>query len=103
MLPGRCDASLKKVGCELQDRSYDHVLKQDEREDEAFHPLCEYVARNPERAELVDVDGYGRYPYTGCLIPGYPELHPFEDGFQERFSRIVSHLRSNGLQQLLDL
>jgi len=29
------------------------VLCSDERQDQAFHDVCEYVARNPERAGLV--------------------------------------------------
>ena len=50
--------TLRRIGYELQDQAYDHILRSDERQDEAFHDVCEYVARNPERAGLVPVDGY---------------------------------------------
>ena len=58
---------------------------------------CEYVARNPERAGLVAVDAYAAYAYSGCLVPGYPELKPFEADFWTRFDRSVSYLRKHGL------
>ncbi|WP_063870175.1 hypothetical protein [Novipirellula maiorica] len=58
---------------------------------------CEYVARNPERAGLVAVDAYAEYPFSGCLVPGYPELKPFEPDFWTRFNRSVSYLRKNHL------
>ena len=45
--------TLRRIGYELQDQAYDHVLPIHERQDEAFHDVCEYVARNPERAGLV--------------------------------------------------
>jgi len=73
------------------------VLRSDERQDEAFHDVCEYVARNPERAGLVPVDGYSGYKFSGCLVPGYPQLRPFDDGFWNEFDRVISYLRANGL------
>ena len=95
----RLNQLLGKIGLELQDQTYDHVLKGDERQDEAFVEICEYIARNPERSGLVGTDEYRRYLYTGCLIPGYPELNPFADDFWTRFERTVSHLRRSGIRQ----
>ncbi|MEX0701432.1 MAG: hypothetical protein WD069_04990 [Planctomycetales bacterium] len=88
---------LEKLGARLQRQPYDHVLREEERERTAFEEVAEYIARNPERRGLVPPDGFATYPFTGCLIPGYPELRPFERGYWERFWRVYSHLRENGL------
>ena len=96
----RCDDSLGQIGISLQDQSYDHVLTAEERREVAFHQLCEYIARNPERAGLEDPDCCKEYPYTGCLIPGYPELQPFEQNFRDQLDRTVSHIRKSGFQQI---
>ncbi len=89
--------SLKRIECVLQDQAYDHVLKDDERKDEGFRGICDYIARNPERAGLVPIDGYGTYPFSGCLIPGYPELRPFDEQFWDSFDRTTSFLKEEGL------
>ena len=89
---------LEKLNVKLQLQPYDHVLREEERERDAFENVVEYIARNPERRNLVRRDGYAEYPYTGCLVPGYPELKPFESDYWERFWRIYSHLCENGLQ-----
>lgn len=89
--------SLSRIDYELQDQAYDHVLREDERQAQAFLDVCEYIARNPERAGLAALDGYKSYPYTGCLIPGYPQLRPFEEGFWNELERVVSYIRANGL------
>ncbi len=91
----RVNGSLERIGFELQDQSYDHVLKAEERQEAAFMATCEYIARNPERAGLVATDGYSDYPYSSCLVPGYPELNPFESDFWIRFDRTISFLRKN--------
>ena len=93
----RVNESLGKIGFELQDQPYDHVLTEEERQEEAFITICEYIARNPERAGLVGVDEFAKYGYSGCLVPGYPELKPFEPDFWMRFDRAVSYLRKNGV------
>ena len=92
--------SLGRIGFELQDQPYDHVLSEDERQESALMETCDYVARNPERAGLLPVDGYASYPYSGCLVPGYPEIRPFKQDFWMRFNRSVSYLRQNGLTRL---
>lgn len=73
------------------------MLREEERERSAFEDVAEYIARNPERRGLVPPDGFASYPYTGCLIPGYPELKPFEATYWDRFWRVYSHLLANGL------
>ena len=95
----RCDDSLHRVGFALQDQAYDHVLKQEERMQANFRELCEYVARNPERSGLVKIGEFAKYAFTGCLVPGYPELKAFAADHWDRFDRIVSRLRKQGMQQ----
>jgi putative transposase len=82
------------LGIELQDQPYDHVLKPEEIERTAFEDICEYIARNPERANLVPVDRWMKYEFTGCLMPGYPDLNPFQDGYWELFWSLVSTQRA---------
>jgi REP element-mobilizing transposase RayT len=93
----RLGDSLKKMGCEFQRQAYDNVLRNDERAEAAVSNLVEYIARNPERKNLVDFDQFMTYPYTGCLVPGYPELKLWQAGFWERFWRSYSFLRRYGL------
>lgn len=87
---------LAKLGYELQHQPYDHVLRDDERKELAFTGLCEYIARNPERKGLVPQDGFRDYKFTGCLIPGYPELNLWQPDYWPRFWRTYSFLRRNG-------
>ena len=95
----RCEDSLQRMGYALQDQAYDHVFKQAERREVEFRNVCEYIARNPERAGLVEPDAFAAYAFTGCLLPGYPELNPFAPGYWDQFDRIVSFLRKQGLMR----
>ncbi|MFI5459649.1 MAG: hypothetical protein ACHRXM_29850 [Isosphaerales bacterium] len=88
---------LAVFGAQFQEQGYEHVLREDERERSAFEIVFEYIARNPERAGLVKENGYREYPYTGCLVPGYPELKIWDDKFWERFWRIHAYLQEHGL------
>ncbi len=78
------------------------MLKEYQRIEEAFTDLCEYIARNPERAELVPFDGYADYKYSGCIVLGYPELKPFALDFWTRFWRAYSYLNKKGLLRLTE-
>ena len=95
----RCNESLQRIDFELQDQSFDHVLREDERSDTEFRSVCEYIARNPERTGLVGIDEFASYAYSGCLVPGYPELRPFETGYWDQFDKIISHIRQHGLMK----
>ena len=88
---------LGKMGYEFQTQGYDNVLNEDERERDAFESVCEYIARNPERKELVPQDGFRSYKFTDCLIPGAPEVHFTDEGFWDTFWRITSSIRKQGL------
>ena len=86
---------LEKRGFEFQHQAYDHVLQDNEREQTAFENTGEYIARNPERAGLVPEDGFREYPFTDCLLPGYPELHFQQTDFWERFWRTIAYIQKS--------
>ena len=88
--------ALQKMNAKLQRQPFDHVLRENEREEGAFEAVAEYIARNPERKGLVPPDGYATYRFTGCLVPGYPELKPFQNDYWDRFWRTYSYLRTHG-------
>jgi len=76
---------LAALDAQLQRQPYDHVLLDEERERSAFEEVAEYIARNPERKRLVPADGFAQYKFTGCLVPGYPDLKPFQEGYWDLF------------------
>jgi putative transposase len=88
---------LEKLDTRLQLQGYDHVLREEEREQSAFENVVEYIARNPERSGLVRRDGFREYPYTGLLVPGYPELQLWQPDSWERFWRAYGYLKKHGL------
>ena len=91
------NALLRTWAVKFQQQPYDRVLRDDELNEKAFEDLCEYIARNPERAKLVNANCFRDYEYTGCLIPGYPELSVWQEDFWMRFWRTYSYLRKHGL------
>lgn len=70
----------------LQHQAYDHVLRESERRGNAFLAICAYVAANPVRAGLVPEPD--AWPFTSCIVPGYPDLTPLASGFWEKFWKI---------------
>ena len=96
-----CDDSLKRIGYQLQDQAYDRVLKEDERKDAEFQNVCEYIAQNPERAGLVEEGQFIAYKFSGCLLPGYPQLRPFDGDYWSEFDKIISYLKKEGLMRTL--
>jgi REP element-mobilizing transposase RayT len=88
---------LEKCNARFQKQPYEHVLREDEKAQEAFEQVVVYIARNPERAELVKPGCHQDYPFMDCLIPGYPELHLWQNDFWNRFWRTHAHMRLNGL------
>ncbi|MBL7115798.1 MAG: hypothetical protein ISS35_08530 [Kiritimatiellae bacterium] len=74
-----------------QQQAHDHVLSAGEREHGAFESVAWYILNNPVRAGFVKEPR--DYAYSGCLVVGYPELIPFEDGFWGRYWRIDHSLR----------
>ncbi|EMI16644.1 hypothetical protein RMSM_06432 [Rhodopirellula maiorica SM1] len=86
---------LKRIGYELQFQPFDHVLREDERELSMLETVMEYIARNPERKGLVPIDGFASYPYTGCLIPGYPQMRLFQPKGWGEVWRTIAFLKRN--------
>ena len=76
----------------LQKQAYEHVLREDEEQSyDGVIGVGWYLAENPVRAGLVG--SREEYPYTGCLIAGYPELDLWQEDFWERFWRIDASKR----------
>ena len=88
---------LARLGARFQQQPYDHVLREEQRERTAFEEVVEYIARNPERAGLVPPDSFQQYQYTGCLMPGYPNLSPWQVNYWDLFWRIYAKLTMSGL------
>lgn len=89
----RSNESLGKINHRWQNQAYERVLRESEIEQDELQGIVEYIARNPERAGLVDQDAFGSYRFTGCLLPGYPELRLFQEDSWTRIWRAMSYLK----------
>jgi len=76
----------------LQMQAQDHVLRAEQRRRNAFAKVCFYIAANPVRAELVKQEQ--AWPYTGCVVPGYPNLHPLAEDYWPTFWKLHGQMRS---------
>jgi len=77
-------------GREWQHQPHDHVLREEERKRNAFARTCSYISANPVRAKLIEEPG--RWPFSGCVVPGYPRLHPQDEPFWPLFWKLfVKH------------
>lgn len=72
----------------FQPQAHDHVLRENERRQGAFASIVNYIAENPTRAGLAE--SARAWPYTGCMVPGYPALDPREEKFWDVFWKIHS-------------
>ncbi len=93
----RSNESLRRIGFQWQLQAYDRVLREEEVERTELETVVEYIARNPERANLIPCDGFASYPYTGCLLPGYPELKLFQQDSWQRVWRAMSFIKRSQL------
>jgi putative transposase len=75
----------------FQHQSHDHVLKDEERRRNAFAQTCNYVLQNPVRANLAPTSN--DWPFLGCIIPGYPDLHPAHPSYWPRFWQLHAKLK----------
>jgi REP element-mobilizing transposase RayT len=71
-----------------QHQPFDHLLREDERARGAFAATCAYIAENPVRKGLVKKAA--DWPFTGCVVPGYPNLSPITEDYWELFWRIYN-------------
>ena len=79
----------------LQHQAHDHVLREAERKQGAFAATCAYIAENPMRASLAESSS--SWPFTGCIVPGYPDLNPLDTNYWDRFWKIHNALKTRGL------
>lgn len=77
----------------FQPQAHDEVLREDRRQRGAFAKFCFYVAANPLRSELVKE--MREWPFTGCVVPGYPKLCLFEEDYWSKFWTIYHKLRQS--------
>jgi putative transposase len=75
----------------FQPQPQDEVLREKQRKRNALAKVCFYIAANPSRAGLIAETE--SWPYTGCVIPGYPKLTPADEDFWPKFWRIQGQLR----------
>jgi len=77
---------LRETGYDLQKQAYDHVLREEEREKDAFASVAYYILANPERTGLAN--DWKSHPWLGAIVPGYPSLDPRGEDYWERFWKI---------------
>jgi putative transposase len=71
----------------FQPQPYDSVLREIEREHEAFAKACFYILNNPVKAKLVSKPE--DWNFSGAVIPGYPTLHPLATDFWGKFGNYM--------------
>jgi len=85
---------LKPVGYQLQKQGHDHVIRKRSRTRSVFQKVVQYVRENPLRAGLVETpEELSQYPFSGCLVPGYPELDQCEEKFWGLFWKLYIQFR----------
>ena len=82
-------------GTAYQKQAHDHVLREAEREQGAFAALAYYITENPVRAGLCAQAG--DWPWSGCIVPGYPDLTLHDEEYWPRFWRIHASLAERPL------
>ncbi len=83
---------LRPADLSWQKQPFDHVLRPVERERGAFEKVAGYILANPVRQGLVTEDAGSSYPFTGCLVPGYPDLNVWQDDYWDLFWRLYWRL-----------
>ncbi|MFT3829243.1 MAG: hypothetical protein QM691_05990 [Opitutaceae bacterium] len=74
----------------LQRQAHDHVLREPQRECGAFQIAAWYILKNPVRAGLTN--DWAAWPYSGCLVPGWPVLDPRMPDYWSLFWKICNGL-----------
>ncbi len=70
----------------FQPQAHDHVLRKNERNRDAFRSSIAYDLHNPVNKGLVRKPE--DWPFSGCILPGYPAMHPLNDSFWGVFWKI---------------
>jgi REP element-mobilizing transposase RayT len=76
---------------ELNHQPFDHLLKIEEREQNAFARMCSYILENPSRSGLVS--NTSEWAFSGAVVSGYPELNPLEARYWPLFWRLYYGFR----------
>lgn len=74
----------------FQKQAYDHILRDNERTQDAFAQVCHYILENPVRAGLSD--SAADYAFSGSIIPGYPDLQIHARGYWDLYWQIHHRL-----------
>ena len=75
----------------FQSQAHDHVLRPIERTLDSLRTTIAYVLLNPVRKGWVRQPQ--EWPCQGCVVAGYPRLHPLEDRFLEIFWKLYTAQR----------
>jgi putative transposase len=78
----------------LQPQAHDHVFTLEERTRNAFTKTTTYILQNPVRAGCVPTAD--TWPYTGALLPGYPDTNPFNPSYWPTFWKLFAKHRDPG-------
>jgi putative transposase len=70
----------------FQHQVHDHVLREVERKRGAFASACFYILANPVRAKLSEK--IEDWPFSGTIVPGYPDWRPSQEDFWEMFWKL---------------
>ena len=84
----RYNAILKTAGYEFQAQSYDNVLTETDREQDAVIRLAYYITENPVRGGLVDQAA--DWPYSGSQVVGYSDVDWQREDFSDQFWKIYA-------------
>ncbi len=79
---------------QLQKQAHDHVLTEKERESDAFQSVAYYIFNNPVRSNLIPDDSPFDWPYSGCIVVGYPDLDPPAEDYWDKFWSIYRRITS---------
>jgi putative transposase len=77
---------LAQTGHRWQSWAYDHVLREEECEKDGFVRIADYIRDNPVRAGLVSEAR--NWPWSGAVVPGYPELVLWQEDYWDRWWRL---------------
>jgi putative transposase len=77
----------------FQPQAHDAVLRQQQRKRNAFARVCFYITGNPIRADLVGQPE--KWPFTGCIVPGYPKLNLFDQCYWSKFWKLYTRMRES--------
>ena len=80
----------------FQHQAHDHVLKESERQRDAFAATCLYILNNLLKDELIE--NAAEWNFKGAIVPGYPNMNPLDDGYWERFWKVYFKLLEPGLE-----